>query len=66
LEPLILIIIAQSLSDNDLLTKFQSRFRPHHSTLTALLDAMDNWYLNINSGSTNVILFIDLKKAFDS
>ena len=37
-----------------------------HSTLTALIDITDNWYLNIDDGLTNAILFIDLKKAFDS
>ena len=37
-----------------------------HSTLTALIDITDNWYLNIDDGLTNAILFIDLKKAFDT
>ena len=37
-----------------------------HSTLTALIDITDNWYLNIDGGLTNAILFIDLKKAFDT
>ena len=37
-----------------------------HSTLTALIDITDNWYLNIDNGLTNAILFIDLKKAFDT
>ena len=34
--------------------------------LTALSDITDNWYLNIDDGLTNAILFIDLKKAFDT
>ena len=37
-----------------------------HSTLTALIDITDNWYVNIDDGLTNAILFIDLKKAFDT
>ena len=37
-----------------------------HSTLTALVDITDNWYLNVDNGLTNAILFIDLKKAFDT
>ena len=37
-----------------------------HSTLTALIDTTDNWYLNIDDGLTNAILFIDFKKAFDT
>ena len=35
-----------------------------HSTLTALIDITENWYLNIDDSLTNAILFIDLKKAF--
>ena len=54
------------LNDNKLLSKYQSGFRPMHSTLTALIDITDNWYLNIDNGLTNAILFIDLKKAFDT
>ena len=53
------------LTDNKLLSKYQSGFRPLHSTLTALIDITDIWYLNIDDGLTNAILFIDLKKAFD-
>ena len=34
--------------------------------MTALLDATDQWYLNIDNGLTNAVLFIDLKKAFDT
>ena len=54
------------LNDNKLLSKFQSGFRPMHSTLTALIDNTDNWYVNIDDGLTYAILFIDLKKAFDT
>ena len=31
-----------------------------------LIDITDNWYFNIDNGLTNAILFIDLKKAFDT
>ena len=37
-----------------------------HSTLTALLEATNDWYLNINNGLLNGVLFLDLKKAFDT
>ena len=47
------------LNENNLLSKYQSGFRPMHSTLTALIDITDD-------GLTNAILFIDLKKAFDT
>ena len=51
------------LDENNLLAKFQSGFGPLHSTLTALIDMTDKWYLIIDSDLTNAILFIDLKKG---
>ena len=35
-----------------------------HSTLTALLETTNNW--NIDNGLLKGVLFIDLKKAFDT
>ena len=37
-----------------------------HSTLTALLETTNNWSINIDYGLLNGVLFIDLKKAFDT
>ena len=37
-----------------------------HSTLTALLETTINWSINIDNGLLNGVLFIDLKKAFDT
>jgi hypothetical protein len=54
------------LNNNDLLSKEQSGFRHLHSTLTAMLDATDEWYTNMDNGLINAILFVDLKKAFDT
>ena len=54
------------LNDNDLLANCQSDFRSLHSTLTALLEATENWSLNIDNGLINGVIFIDLKKAFDT
>ena len=51
------------LDENNLLAKFQTGFEPLHSTLTALIDMTDKWYLIIDSDLTNAILFIDLKKG---
>ena len=44
----------------------QHGFRPMHSTLTALLEVTNSWYLNIDNGLINSVLFLDLKKAFDT
>jgi hypothetical protein len=54
------------LNNNDLLSKEQSGFRHLHSTLTTMLDATDQWYTNMDNGLINAILFVDLKKAFDT
>ena len=37
-----------------------------HSTLTALLETTNNWSINIDYRLLNGVLFIDLKKAFDT
>ena len=51
---------------HDLLANTQSGFRPRHSTQTALLEATNEWYLNVDNGLLNGVLFLDLKKAFDT
>jgi hypothetical protein len=39
-----------------------------HSTVTDLFDATNEWaYIyNINYGNVNAVMFLDLKKAFDT
>ena len=48
------------LTDNCMLSKFQSRFRPKHSTVTALIQMCDKWLENMDNGKLNI------KKALDS
>ena len=45
---------------------YQSGFRSLHSTVTALLEGTDSWALNIDRGLINAVVFLDLKKAFDT
>ena len=54
------------LTDNNLISSCQSGFRSLHSTATALLEATDNWAYNIDQGNVNAVVFLDLKKAFDT
>ena len=54
------------LQENRLLNTYQSGFRSMHSTTTALLETTNNWSINIDNGLLNGVLFIDLKKAFDT
>ena len=41
-------------------------FRKSHSTATALLDCTNEWYMNIDKKMFSLVVFIDLKKAFDT
>ena len=54
------------LTENSLLSKFQSGFRPKHSTVTALIQMCDEWLENMDNGKLNGVVFLDIKKAFDS
>ena len=54
------------LNESNLLSRHQSGFRSLHSTVTALIEATDNWSLNIDRGFINALVFLDLKKAFDT
>ena len=57
---------AAFLSNEDIISNHQSGFRSLHSTATALLEATDNWAFNIDRGNVNAVVFLDLKKAFDT
>ena len=45
------------LFKNKILADSQPGFRPLHSTLTALLESTNNWYLNMDEGLLNAVLF---------
>ena len=54
------------LSANDILCERQFGFRRLHSTSSALLDSTNSWYLNMDRKMFNLVVFLDLKKAFDT
>ena len=54
------------LDSNNLLSNAQSGFRSLHSTVTALLDATNDWYANLDNGHLNSVAYLDLTKAFDT
>ena len=54
------------LTKNNFLSCHQSGFRSSHSTLTALIEATDSWAMDIDRGLVNAVVFLDLKKAFDT
>ena len=69
IEKIIFNQLYEYLTTNNLLAESivnyaesQHGFRPQHSTVTALLEATNNWYLSIGNGLLNGALFLDLKK----
>ena len=54
------------LNEKNLLTKHQSGFREGHSTASSLLSTTNSWLINMDTGLINGVLFLDLKKAFDT
>ena len=53
------------LEDSNILSKKQASFRKKQSTQTSLLGVTNIWYINMDKGFLNGIIFLDLKKAFD-
>ena len=37
-----------------------------HSTVLALQSTTNNWVLNMDNSRANAVIFLDLKKAFDT
>ena len=52
--------------DDIIHSSYQSGFRSLHSTVTSLLEATNDWSYNIDQGNVNAVVFLDLKKAFDT
>ena len=54
------------LDKNKILGKQQYGFRSRHSTALALSQATNHWLMNIDNGSMNSVVFLDIRKAFDT
>ena len=54
------------LTENCMLSKFQSGFRPKHSTLVALIQMCDERLENMGNGKLNFVIFLDIRKLFES
>ena len=54
------------LSKNNLLYKYQPGFRRFQSSTTALSDATIEWFINMDNGKLNSVVFLNLPKPFDT
>ena len=51
------------LRREEIISTYQSGFRSSHLTVTALLEATDNWAFNIDRGNVNAVVFLDLRAS---
>ena len=56
----------EHLNENTLLSDRQCGFRPKYGTNAALLEMCDLWLSHIDKGELNGVVFLDIRKAFDS
>ena len=54
------------LNEHHLLSEAQFGFRKNHSTVTCILKLLDDIYYNMELGKMTGVVFLDLKKAFDT
>ena len=66
LEHLISKRIKTFLAQNKVLSENQHGFRKSHSTITSICTLLHNIYNNVNHKKDTYLLYLDLKKAFDT
>ena len=66
LEKVVYSRLMHYLDEHNILTPFQSGFRPNYSTEDVLLKTVEDWRLSVDRGNAVAAVFIDFSKAFDS
>jgi hypothetical protein len=65
MEKIISMNLVDFLLQSNVIPPNQHGFTPGRSTLTNLLDAVDNWTRSLDNGSPVDVVYLDLEKAFD-
>ena len=58
--------VYEYFTSNKLLGNEQFGFRTLHSAALALIKSSSNWWLNMDKGKMNSVVFLDIWKAFDT
>ena len=58
--------VYEHLREHALLSEAQFRFRKYHSTATCILKLLSHIYSNMDIGALTGVVFLDLKKSFDT
>ena len=58
--------LCEYLNKNTLLSDRQCGFRPKYGTNAALIEMCDLWISHTDKGELNGVVFLDIRKAFDS
>ena len=66
LERVVAVQLQTHLDEAGLMTAFQSAYRKHHSTESALLNIHNDMLLNMTKGSVTAFTLLDLSAAFDT
>ena len=66
LESLIAAELIKFLNDHNLICKHQHGFLKKHSTITNLLESVNDWTLSLSNKKSVAIAYIDFTRAFDS
>ena len=65
-EKVVLRQLLAYLTKHKLICPFQSAYRPHHSTETALLKTTNDILLALDTGNVSLLTLLDLSAAFDT